>query len=147
MGKFWNEFKEFAVKGNAVDMAVAVVIGGAFGAIVTSLVNDLIMPCIGVLIGGADFANMAVTLKAAVPEIVNDAGEVIQPAKEAVLFKYGKFINAIISFIIVAFSIFLVIKAMNKMKKKKEEAPAAPAESSAEEKLLTEIRDILKEKK
>ena len=147
MGKFWNEFKEFAVKGNAVDMAVAVVIGGAFGAIVTSLVNDLIMPCIGVLIGGADFANMAVTLKAAVPEIVNDAGEVIQPAKEAVLFKYGKFINAIISFIIVAFSIFLVIKAMNKMKKKKEEALAAPAEPSAEEKLLTEIRDILKEKK
>ena len=147
MGKFWNEFKEFAVKGNAVDMAVAVVIGGAFGAIVTSLVNDLIMPCIGVLIGGADIAHMAVTLKAAVPEIVNDAGEVIQPAKEAVLFKYGKFINAIISFIIVAFSIFMVIKAMNKMKKKKEEAPAAPAEPSAEEKLLTEIRDILKEKK
>ena len=97
MGKLLKEFKEFAVKGNAVDMAVAVVIGGAFGAIVTSLVNDLIMPCIGVLIGGADFANLAVTLKAAVPEVVNDAGEVITPAKDAVLFKYGQFINTIIS--------------------------------------------------
>ena len=147
MGKLLKEFKEFAVKGNAVDMAVAVVIGGAFGAIVTSLVNDLIMPCIGVLIGGADFANLALTLKAAVPEVVNDAGEVITPAKDAVLFKYGQFINTIISFLIVTFSIFLVIKGLNKMKRKKEEAPAAPAEPSAEEKLLTEIRDLLKEKK
>lgn len=147
MGKLLKEFKEFAVKGNAVDMAVAVVIGGAFGAIVTSLVNDLIMPCIGVLIGGADFANLAVTLKDAVPEAVNDAGEVITPAKDAVLFKYGQFINTIISFLIVTFSIFLVIKGLNKMKRKKEEAPAAPAEPSAEEKLLTEIRDLLKEKK
>lgn len=147
MGKLLKEFKEFAVKGNAVDMAVAVVIGGAFGAIVTSLVNDLIMPCIGVLIGGADFANLAVTLKDAVPEAVNDAGEVITPAKDAVLFKYGQFINTIISFLIVTFSIFLVIKGLNKMKRKKEEEPAAPAEPSAEEKLLTEIRDLLKEKK
>lgn len=147
MGKLLKEFKEFAVKGNAVDMAVAVVIGGAFGAIVTSLVNDLIMPCIGVLIGGADFANLAVTLKAAVREVVNDAGEVITPAKDAVLFKYGQFINTIISFLIVTFSIFLVIKGLNKMKRKKEEEPAAPAEPSAEEKLLTEIRDLLKEKK
>ena len=90
---------------------------------------------------------MAVTLKAAVPEVVNDAGEVITPAKDAVLFKYGQFINTIISFLIVTFSIFLVIKGLNKMKRKKEEAPAAPAEPSAEEKLLTEIRDLLKEKK
>ncbi|MBO6222563.1 MAG: large-conductance mechanosensitive channel protein MscL [Bacteroidales bacterium] len=140
MGKLLNEFKEFAVKGNAVDMAVAVVIGGAFGAIVTSLVNDLIMPCIGVLIGGTDFANLAITLKEAVVE----NGETV---KEAVLFKYGQFINAIITFLIVAFSIFLVVKALNKLKRKKEEAPAAPAEPSAEEKLLTEIRDLLKEKK
>ena len=142
MGKLLKEFKEFAIKGNAIDMAVAVVIGGAFGAIVTSLVNDLIMPCIGVLIGGADFANLAITLKAAV---VDQAGEVVQPA---VLFKYGQFINAIVSFLIITFSIFLVIRALNKLKRKKEEeAPAAPPEPSAEEKLLTEIRDLLKEKK
>ena len=142
MGKLLKEFKEFAIKGNAIDMAVAVVIGGAFGAIVTSLVNDLIMPCIGVLIGGADFANLAITLKAAV---VDQAGEVVQPA---VLFKYGQFINAIVSFLIITFSIFLAIRALNKLKRKKEEeAPAAPPEPSAEEKLLTEIRDLLKEKK
>ncbi len=141
MGKLLKEFKEFAVKGNAVDMAVAVVIGAAFGAIVNSLVNDLIMPCIGVLIGGADFANLAVTLKEAV---LDEAGEIVKPA---VMFKYGQFINAIVSFLIITFSIFLVIRGINKFKKKKEEAPAAPAEPSAEEKLLTEIRDLLKEKK
>lgn len=135
MGKLLKEFKEFAVKGNAVDLAVAVVIGGAFGAIVTSLVNDLIMPCIGALIGDVDFANMAITLREAVVE----NGEVV---KEAVLLKYGQFINAILSFLIITFSIFLVIRSLNKLKKKKEEA--APAEPSAEEKLLTEIRDILK---
>ena len=142
MGKFLNEFKEFAVKGNAVDMAVAVVIGGAFGAIVNSLVNDLIMPCIGVLIGGKDFASLAITLKEAVVE----NGEVV---KEAVLFKYGQFVNYIISFLIITFTIFLVIKGLNKLKRKKAEEPApeAPAEPSAEEKLLTEIRDLLKEKK
>lgn len=139
MKKFISEFKEFAVKGNAVDMAVAVVLGGAFGAIVSSLVNDLIMPAIGVLIGGQDFANLAITLKEAVVE----NGE----TKEAVLFKYGQFINTIISFLIISFTIFLVIKGLNSLKRKKEEAPAAPPEPSAEEKLLTEIRDLLKEKK
>ena len=144
MKKFFKEFKEFAVKGNAVDMAVAVVIGAAFTAIVTSLVNDLIMPCIGVLVGGADFANLAITLKEGVPAVVNAAGEVVAPAKDPVLFSYGKFINAIISFIIVALTIFLVVKAINKMKKKRDEAPAAPAEPSEEVKLLTEIRDLLK---
>ncbi|MBP5229677.1 MAG: large-conductance mechanosensitive channel protein MscL [Bacteroidales bacterium] len=140
MKKFISEFKEFAVKGNAVDMAVAVVLGGAFGAIVSSLVNDLIMPAIGVLIGGQDFANLAITLKEAVVE----NGETV---KEAVLFKYGQFINTIISFLIISFTIFLVIKGLNSLKRKKEEAPAAPPEPSAEEKLLTEIRDLLKEKK
>ena len=140
MSKFFSEFKEFAVKGNAVDMAVAVVIGGAFGAIVNSLVNDLIMPAIGVLIGGKDFASLALTLK----EAVIENGETV---KEAVLFKYGQFINTIISFLIISFTIFLVIKGLNSLKRKKEEAPAAPPEPSAEEKLLTEIRDLLKEKK
>ncbi|MBR4438812.1 MAG: large-conductance mechanosensitive channel protein MscL [Bacteroidales bacterium] len=140
MKKFISEFKEFAVKGNAVDMAVAVVLGGAFGAIVNSLVNDLIMPAIGVLIGGKDFASLALTLKEAVVE----NGETV---KEAVLFKYGQFINTIISFLIISFTIFLVIKGLNALKRKKEEAPAAPPEPSAEEKLLTEIRDLLKEKK
>ncbi len=144
MKKFFKEFREFAVKGNAVDMAVAVVIGAAFTAIVTSLVNDLIMPCIGVLVGGADFANLAITLKEGVPAVVNAAGEVVTPAKDPVLFSYGKFINAIISFIIVALTIFLVVKAINKMKKKRDEAPAAPAEPSEEVKLLTEIRDLMK---
>ena len=141
MSKFLNEFKEFAVKGNAIDMAVAVVVGAAFGAIVNSLVTDLIMPCVGVLLGGVYFTQLSVTLRDAV---LNDDGSV---AKEAVVLGYGKFINAIISFLIIAFSIFLVIKALNAAKRKKEEEPApAPAEPSAEEKLLTEIRDLLKNK-
>lgn len=142
MSKFLNEFKEFAVKGNAIDMAVAVVIGAAFGAIVNSLVNDLIMPCVGVLLGGVDFSQLAITLKDAV---VGADGNV---EAEAVKFGYGKFINAIISFIIIAFSIFLLIKGLNAAKRKKEEeaAVAAPPEPSAEEKLLTEIRDLLKNK-
>lgn len=139
MSKFFNEFKEFAIKGNAIDMAVAVVIGGAFGAIVNSLVNDLIMPCVGVLLGGIDFAQMSIIIKEAE---LGAGGEII---KEAVEFKYGAFINTIISFIIIALSIFLVIKAINSAKKKQIEEAPAPA-PSAEEKLLTEIRDILKNK-
>ncbi|MBR3303517.1 MAG: large-conductance mechanosensitive channel protein MscL [Bacteroidales bacterium] len=138
MGKLIKEFKEFAVKGNAIDMAVAVVIGGAFGAIVTSLVNDIIMPCVGYLLGGKDFSQLAIVLKEAV--LAAD-GTVLT---EAVAIKYGVFINAIISFLIISFSIFLVIKGLNKLKKKKAEEPAPPAEPSAEEKLLTEIRDLLK---
>ncbi len=140
MGKLIKEFKEFAVKGNAIDMAVAVVIGGAFGAIVTSLVNDIIMPCVGYLLGGKDFSQLAIVLKEAV--LAAD-GTVLT---EAVAIKYGVFINAIISFLIITFSIFLVIKGLNKLKKKKAEEPAPPAEPSAEEKLLTEIRDLLKNK-
>ncbi len=140
MGKLIKEFKEFAVKGNAIDMAVAVVIGGAFGAIVTSLVNDIIMPCVGYLLGGKDFSQLAIVLKEAV--LAAD-GTVLT---EAVAIKYGVFINAIISFLIISFSIFLVIKGLNKLKKKKAEEPAPPAEPSAEEKLLTEIRDLLKNK-
>lgn len=144
MKKFLNEFKEFAVKGNAIDLAVAVVIGAAFSAIVNSLVNDLIMPCVGILVSNVDFANLAITLKAAV---VDEAGAVV---KDAVLFKYGSFINAVISFVIISFSIFLVIKIMNSAKRKNEPSPSAPAEPpvpaepSEEVKLLSEIRDLLR---
>ena len=122
---FFKEFKEFAMKGNVMDMAVGVIIGGAFGKIVTSLVDDVLMPAIGTLTGGVDFSNLAVTF--------GDAN-----------LKYGSFIQNIIDFLIIAFCIFLMIKGMNKLSKKKEEEPAAPAEPSNEEKLLSEIRELLK---
>ncbi len=131
MSGFLKEFKDFAMKGNVMDMAVGVIIGGAFGKIVSSLVDDILMPAIGMLTGGVDFSNLAVKL---------GAGET------AAMLKYGMFIQNIIDFLIIALCIFMMIKAMNKLIKKKEEAPA-PAEPSAEEKLLGEIRDLLKEKK
>ncbi|MBL0310390.1 MAG: large-conductance mechanosensitive channel protein MscL [Bacteroidetes bacterium] len=120
-----KEFKDFAMKGNVVDLAVAVIIGGAFGAIVTSLVADIIMPVIGVLTGGIDFSGLSVEIGAA-------------------SVAYGKFIQAIFTFIIIAFSLFLLIKGMNATKKKEETAPAAPAGPSSTDKLLMEIRDSLK---
>ena len=126
-----KEFKEFAVKGNVADMAVGIIIGAAFGKIVSSFVADVIMPPIGLILGGVDFTNLAITLKAA-------AGDA-----PAVVLGYGKFIQSVVDFTIVAFAIFMVIKAMNSMKKKEEEAPAEPPK---EEVLLTEIRDLLKEK-
>ena len=129
-----KEFREFAVKGNAVDMAVGLVIGAAFGKIVTSLVNDVIMPPIGLLMGGVDFSHLAVTLKAA-------AG-----SEPAVTLKYGLMINTVIDFLIVVFAIFLVVKGMNALKRKKEEAPASPPPPSIEERLLRDIRDILRSK-
>ena len=133
---FIKEFKEFAMRGSVVDLAVGVVIGGAFGNIVTSLVNDVIMPPIGYLTGGVDFAEMKY---------------VIEPANEAdgiaeVAILYGNFINVIIQFLIIAFCIFLVIKGLNSLKKKEEEVPEAPPEPSKEEILLTEIRDALRSK-
>lgn len=131
---FFQEFKEFAVKGNVVDMAVGVIIGGAFGSIVTSLVNDIIMPPIGMLIGNVNFSDLKVVLSDAVME----GGEVVKP--EAAIM-YGQFIQTVISFLIIAFSIFCVIKGINKFKKKEEAAPAAPAEEIV---LLREIRDALK---
>ena len=137
--KFWNEFKEFAMKGNVIDMAVGIVIGGAFGKIVTSLVNDLLMPCIGALLGGFDFANLKVTLCKAVME----GEEIVKPA---VTINYGTFINEIVNFLIIALCIFLVIKGINKMHKKQEEAPAAPAPKPDDVVLLEEIRDLLKNK-
>lgn len=147
---FLQDFKAFAMKGNVVDMAVGVIIGGAFGKIVTSVVNDLFMPVIGMLVGGVNFTDLKLTLKDAVPEQLNEAGEVIQAAVPAVTLNYGNFLQQTFDFLIIAFSIFLFISLIKKVteKKKVEEAPTpAPApEPSAEEKLLTEIRDLLKNK-
>ena len=139
---FIKEFKEFALKGNVMDMAVGVIIGGAFGKIVTSFVNDILMPPVGVLLGNTDFTSMKVVLKDAV------AATDTTPAVEAVTWNYGNFIQQCVDFAILALCIFMMIKMMNRLSKK-EEAPApAPApEPSAEEKLLGEIRDLLKEKK
>ncbi len=127
-----EEFKSFAIKGNVVDMAVGVIIGGAFGKIVSSLVTDVLMPPIGVLIGGVDFSKLAVTIKAA-------AGDA-----PAVVISYGKFIQTTVDFVIVAAVIFMVIKAINNMKKEEAAAPEAPSAPPAQEVLLTEIRDLLK---
>lgn len=128
-----SEFKDFAMRGNVVDMAVGIVIGGAFGKIVSSFVADVLMPPIGLLLGNVDFSDLAITLRDATPE----AG--------AVLLKYGVFINTVIDFVIIAFAIFLVVKGMNTLKKKEEAAPPAePPAPSKEEVLLTEIRDALR---
>lgn len=127
-----KEFKEFAVKGNVVDMAVGIIIGGAFGKIITSLVGDVIMPPIGVALGGVDFTNLSIIVQEAVDK------------KPAVVISYGKFLQTVIDFIIIAFAIFMAIKAMNSLKKKEAEAPAAPAPPTNQEVLLAEIRDLLK---
>ncbi|HOO83485.1 MAG TPA: large-conductance mechanosensitive channel protein MscL [Prolixibacteraceae bacterium] len=135
-----KEFKDFAMRGNVVDMAVGIVIGGAFGKIVSSLVNDLIMPPIGLLLGGVNFTDLKITIKEA---SVDAAGQAIN----AVTLNWGNFVQVLIDFLIIAFAIFMVIKGMNSLKKKKEEAPAAPPappEPSKEEQLLSEIRDLLK---
>lgn len=140
---FVKEFKEFAVKGNVMDMAVGVIIGGAFGKIVTSLVEDVIMPLVSVATGGVDFTNLFVNLGEGTFKTLAEAKEA-----GAAVFAYGQFIQNILDFIIIALCVFLMVKGINKMKKKKEEAPAPEAapEPSAEEKLLTEIRDLLKNK-
>ncbi len=127
-----QEFKAFAMRGNVVDMAVGIIIGGAFGKIVSSLVNDVIMPPIGVLLGGVDFSNLALTIK----DASGDAA--------AVTINYGVFINTVLDFLIVAFAIFVMIKLMNAAKKKEEAAPAPPPAPSKQEVLLTEIRDALR---
>ncbi len=136
---FFQEFKQFAVKGNAIDMAVGVIIGGAFGKIVTSIVNDLIMPPIGWLIGGMNFKDLKYELP------VNPLNEGAEPVSIA----YGNFVQTCLDFFIIAFCVFLMVRALMKLNKKKEEpaAPAAPPAPSKEETLLTEIRDLLKEKK
>ena len=127
-----KEFRDFAMRGNVVDMAVGIVIGAAFGKIITAFVNGVLMPPIVLLVGGVDFSELSMTLQEA-------SGEVA-----AVTLNYGAFIQTVVDFIIIAFAIFMVVKAMNKMKKKEEAKPAAPPKPSAEESLLTEIRDLLK---
>ncbi len=127
-----QEFKEFAMRGNVVDLAVGVVIGAAFGKIVSSVVADVIMPPIGLMMGGVDFTDLKVVLKDAVGET------------PAVTLNYGSFLQTCVDFLIVAFAIFLLVKAMNSLKRKEEEAPAAPPPPPAQEVLLTEIRDLLK---
>lgn len=129
---FLSEFKAFAVKGNVVDMAVGIIIGAAFGKIVTSFVGDVIMPPIGLLIGGVDFTDLAITLKAAEGEL------------PAVVLSYGKFIQTILDFVIVAFAIFMGIKAINQLKRSEAAAPEAPPAPTKEQELLGEIRDLLK---
>lgn len=135
-----KEFKAFIMKGNVLDLAVAVIIAGAFGAIVKSLVNDVIMPPIGLLLGGVDFNDIKYVLS----EAVVDAEGTVTTAEVAI--RYGTFLNTILTFLIVAFAIFMIIKGYNKTQKKKEEEPAAPPEPSKEEVLLTEIRDALRNK-
>ena len=140
-----KEFKSFAMKGNVLDLAVAVIIGGAFGKIITSFVNDVLMPPIGLLLGNTDFSNLRIVLKEG-SEAVMSGNEVITPAVTEVAIKYGAFVNTVLDFLIVVFSILMVIRVFNKMKKKEEATPDAPPAPSKEEVLLTEIRDILKEK-
>jgi len=138
-----KEFKEFAMRGNVVDLAVGIIIGGAFGKIVSSVVADVIMPPIGLLLGGVKFTDLKIMLT----DPVIDAAGVI--TKQAVSINYGNFIQALVDFLIIAFAIFMMIKAMNSMKKKQEEAPAeapAPPAPTNEEILLAEIRDLLKNK-
>jgi len=123
-----KEFRDFVFRGNVIDLAVAVIMAGAFGAIINSIVNDIIMPIIGVILGGLDFAGLAVQVGSAT-------------------IAYGKFLQATLTFVIVAFVLFLIVRSYNRFLKKKEEAPAAPPAPSAEEKLLAEIRDLLKERR
>lgn len=130
-----SEFKAFAMRGNVVDMAVGIVIGAAFGKIVSSFVADVLMPPLGILLGGVNFSELAVTLK--------EAGDGV----DAVLLNYGSFVQTVVDFVIIAFAIFMVVKAMNSVKKEEEVAPAAPPEPSKEEVLLTEIRDALRSSK
>lgn len=141
-----NEFKKFISKGNVMEMAVGLIMATYFGAIVKSLVNDVIMPPIGMILGGVDFADLKIVLQESVAESAEGAGDAVAE----VAISYGNFLNTIITFLIVAFAIFMVVKAYNNMKermeKKKEEAPAAPPAPSKEEVLLGEIRDLLKNK-
>lgn len=140
MKKILEEFKTFAMRGNVVDMAVGIIIGGAFGKIVSSVVSDLIMPVIGLFVGGVNFTDWKLVLKHAVME----GGQVVSPE---VAVTYGNFLQVTFDFLIIAFAIFLMVKGLNSLEKKKEEEPSAPAPPPADVELLTEIRDLLKEKK
>jgi large conductance mechanosensitive channel len=140
-----KEFKQFAMRGNVVDMAVGIIIGAAFGAIVTSFVNDILMPVIGLALGGTDFSNMFVVLRQGSSPPAGEGYASLKAAKDggAVIFAYGALINTIINFLIVAFALFMLIKAMNTARREQAAAPPAPPPPSNEERLLTDIRDIL----
>ncbi len=138
-----KEFKEFAVKGNMMDMAIGIVIGVAFGAVVGSLVNDLLMPLLAALIGTPDFTNLFLVLKSPATEVDMGSAEAIREAGGVVL-AWGNFLTALVNFLLVAWALFFVIKGINRLKRKQEEAPAAPAAPPADIQLLTEIRDLLK---
>ncbi len=141
-----KEFKDFISKGNVIDMAVGLIMATYFGAIVKSLVNDIIMPPIGKLLGGVDFSQLKVVIQEPVKAVTDSAGKILVPEVKEIAINYGAFINTVITFIIVAFAIFIIVKGYNNMKKKEEEKPASPPEPSKEEKLLEEIRDLLKNK-
>ena len=138
--KMVDEFKDFAMKGNVVDMAVGIIIGAAFGKIVSSIVADIIMPPIGLIMGGVNFTDLKLTIKPAQMDASTNA------LKPAVTINYGEFLQVTVDFLIVAFAIFLIVKGMNALKKKEEAAPSAPPAPSTQEVLLTEIRDLLKKK-
>ena len=152
----WKEFTEFAIKGNAMALAVGTIIGAAFSTITKSLTDDIIMPVVNIFLGGTDFSELKVQLPRITPvyeDVLNEAGEVIGQVEVPHYLTYGNFISAVINFLILAVVVFLIVKGLNKLseigKKKEEAAPAeepAPPEPTAEEKLLTEIRDLLKEK-
>ncbi len=150
MKQFIQEFKAFALRGNVMDMAVGVIIGGAFGKIVSSVVGDIIMPPINFLLSGANTGNSKWVLRDAAAEVTDAAGNVVAPAVAEISINYGAFIQNCIDFIIIAFIIFLMVKGISKLasiRKKEEEEAKAPAAPSKEELLLTEIRDLLKEQK
>ncbi|MGB7204334.1 MAG: large conductance mechanosensitive channel protein MscL [Anderseniella sp.] len=132
----WNEFKAFAFKGNVLDLAVGVIIAGAFGLIVSSLVDDIVMPIVGAITGGVDFSNLFAPLAEGVT-----AGTLAAAKEQGAVLAYGNFITAVVNFLIIAFILFMIVRAANKMQKQAEEAPAAPAEDVV---LLTQIRDLLK---
>lgn len=140
---FFKEFKEFAVTGNLVDLAVAVVMGGAFGKVVSAFIDGMVMPAIGMLTGGVDFNEMKLILKQGVAAGKGPDGSAIEAVPE-VAIKYGSFVTVVVEFLVVAFVVFLVIKALNNLKRKKAEEPAAPAPPSSTDSLLMEIRDALK---
>ena len=142
---FIKEFKEFAMKGNLVDMAIAFVMGGAFGKVVTAFVEKMFAPLVGLLMGGVDLSKKHFVVKDGVAEVKDASGNIITPAIAEVAIEWGQFVTAIIDFVLVAFVMFIIIKAMNAAKKKEEiAAPVAPPEPTAQEKLLMEIRDSLK---
>ncbi|WP_024512439.1 large conductance mechanosensitive channel protein MscL [Bradyrhizobium sp. ARR65] len=134
-----KEFREFAMKGNVVDLAVGIIIGAAFGAIVNSLVADVIMPIVGAVTGGLDFSNYFLALSKSVT-----AGDLAEAKKQGAVLAWGHFLTLTINFFIIAFAMFLVVRAMNKLRRREEAAPAAPAKPTPEVELLTEIRDLLK---